>query len=392
MKNASKIFGASSICILFFTVILAGCTISTRRQEETEELLIPSIIEDTDVLENKPSQQQRSISMPPPGQFYHGVYPGGISGAESDLTIEDLRSYETAAGKKAAWVFFSHNWYEGHAFPFSTSEWIHQAGSVPYIRLMMWSKWEQNTSDPSYSLQKIIDGQFDTDLHAWCAAALNFGTPLIAEYGVEVNGEWFPWNGVWHGGGETSGYGDPDFPDGPERYRDAYRHIIDICRSQGAYNITWVFHANYDDWPNEDWNRLENYYPGDEWVDWIAVSVYGAQRPMDNYWDTFRENMDVGYARLETLSISDPIILAEFGVTKNHQYGDQAEWAREALIDITSQRWPRLIGFSWWNERWQNDNDPMHDTTMRLQDNPDLAETFQKYVGDNRNVLGSLEY
>jgi len=49
--------------------------------------------------------------IPPPleGYLYHGVYPGGVSGAESDLTAEDLRGYEEAAGKRAAWVHFSHN-------------------------------------------------------------------------------------------------------------------------------------------------------------------------------------------------------------------------------------------------------------------------------------------
>lgn len=69
--------------------------------------------------------------------------------------------------------------------------------------------------------------------------------------------------------------------------------------------------------------------------------------------------------------------------------GEQAEWARAALTDITSFRWPRLIAFSWWNERWQNDDNPANDTTMRLQDNPELAAVFQELVGNNPNVIGA---
>jgi len=54
-------------------------------------------------------------------------------------------------------------------------------------------------------------------------------------------------------------------------------------------------------------------------------------------------------------------------------------------------RIPRVIGFSWWNERWENDNNPDNDTTMRVQDNPDLADVFRELVGNNESVLGRIE-
>jgi hypothetical protein len=331
-----------------------------------------------------------SLSLPPAGHLYHGVYPGGYTGQESDLTADDLHSYEEAAGKKALWVYFSHNWYEGRAFPLQTATWIREAGSIPYIRLMLRSSAEQGMAEPVFTLQAIIDGQFDADLHKWCEAARDFGTPLLAEYGTEVNGEWFSWNGVWNGGGTTIGYGDPNEPDGPERFRDAYRHIIQICRDEGSGNITWVFHLNAGDWPQEDWNAFENYYPGDDYIDWIGISSYGAQTPQDDYCDEFCLAMDAVYPRVDALTAEKPIFIAEFGVTKDNPLCDQAEWTRAALTDITSFRWPRLIAFSWWNEWWQNDDNPGHDTTMRLQDNPELGSVFQELVGDNPIVLGNL--
>ena len=326
----------------------------------------------------------------PAGQLYHGVYPGGISGEESDLTLQDLRSYEQSAGKQAVWVYFSHNWYEGRSFPLSTATWIHTAGSLPYIRLMLRSSAEQNVAEPLYTLQAIIDGQFDTDLQAWCDAAHNFGTPLLAEYGTEVNGEWFSWNGKWNGAGNKSGYGDPTEPDGPERFRDAYRHIIQTCRESVATNITWVFHLNAVDSPQNAWNHFENYYPGDGWIDWIAVSLYGAQTPLDDYCDEFRPGMDAVYPRMAALAPGKPLFLAEFGVAKNNPLCDQAEWARSALTDIVSFRWPRLTAFSWWNEWWQNDGNPAHDTTMRLQDNAALSAVFQELAGNNPIVLSRI--
>jgi len=183
-------------------------------------------------------------------------------------------------------------------------------------------------------------------------------------------------------------YGEPNEPDGPERFRDAYRHIVEIARDEGAHNILWVFHVNNADVPGEDWNRFENYYPGDEWIDWIGVSVYGAGTPLDDEWPSFRNEMDAVYPRLAALSPDKPIVLLEFGVAARNPLGDQAEWAEAALSDLTSQRWSRIIGFSWWNEYWQNDDNPEHDTTMRVQDNPQLAEVFRRLVGENEMVLG----
>ncbi len=334
-----------------------------------------------------PRRTSHTPALPPAGYFYHGVYPGGKTDIESDITFQDVRSYEQAAGKQVVWVYFSHNWFEGHAFPMTTATWIRDAGSIPYIRLMLRSNAEEIVPDPVYTLQNILDGQFDADLHGWCAAAREFGTPLLAEYGTEVNGDWFPWNGRWNGGGESQGYGDPTEPDGPERFRDAYRHIIQICRDEGATNITWVFHVNAEDWPQTSWNAFENYYPGDDWIDWVGVSIYAALTPMDDYWNAFGDEMDDAYARLEAMAPDKPVIVAEFGAPKNNPLGDQAAWARQALSDILAFRWPRVIAFSWWNEWWPNDDNPAHDTTMRLQNNPYLAAVFQELVGSNPFVL-----
>ncbi|HNS37420.1 MAG TPA: glycosyl hydrolase [Anaerolineaceae bacterium] len=359
----------SCLLIALITALLTGCQtvpVETGNTPESESL----------------------IGLPGEGQLYHGVYPGGITGEEDDLTLQDLRSYEEAVGKPAVWVFFSHNWYHGREFPTATAEWIRTAGSIPYVRLMMRSDASLDHGEPVFTLERIINGDFDADLRNWADAARDFGTPIMAEFGTEMNGEWFSWNGVWNGGGDLTDYGDPNEPDGPERFRDAYRHIIDISREQGAINILWVFHVNGSDWPEDDWNHLENYYPGDAWVDWIGVSVYGAQTPLVEEWPDLRSQMDAVYPRLTALAPDKPIILIEFGVTANNPLGDQAEWAEDALSDLTEQRWPRVIGFSWWNETWQNDDNPAHDTNMRVQDNPQLASVFQQLVAENTAVLG----
>lgn len=374
--------------LLLLASFLMGCKPASRAASPAPAPVTPTAV--APIVSPSPSNSQTTLPLPPAGQLYHASYPGGVTGEESDITLNDLRAYEAAAGKRAVWVYFSHNWYEGRAFPLETAAWIRTAGSIPYTRLMLRSDSEQGVAEPLFNLQNILDGQFDDDFRNWCASARDFGTPLLAEYGTEVNGEWFSWNGVWNGAGKTGGYGDPSEPDGPERFRDAYRRIIQICRDAGADNITWVFHLNAENWPAEDWNAFENYYPGDEWIDWLGVSLYGAQTPQDEYWEEFRSGMDAAYPRVAALTADKPIFIAEFGVTDNNPRGDQAAWARAALTDITAFRWPRIMGFSWWNEQWRNDDHPAHDTTMRLQDNSTLASVFQELVGNNSTVLGQF--
>ena len=85
------------------------------------------------------------IAPPPKGQLYHGVYPGGKTGEEDDLTLQDLATYETAVGAKAAWVYFSNNWYRSRKFPKATAEWIRQSGAVPFIRLMLRTSAAEDT-------------------------------------------------------------------------------------------------------------------------------------------------------------------------------------------------------------------------------------------------------
>lgn len=331
------------------------------------------------------------ILMPPAGQYYHAAYPGGITGEEDDITLNDVTSYETTVGKSTAWIYFSHNWYKSRAFPLATATMIRNHGATPYMRLMLRGSADNLPNRP-FQLNKIIRGRFDTDLRAWARDARDFGSPIIVEYGTEMNGSWFPWNGKWNGGKIRDEYGNPNFPDGPERFRDAYRHIIDVMRDEGADNLTWVFHVNDSDFPPRGWNRFENYYPGDAYIDWLGVSVYGAQMPLDDWCDAFRDSLDAAYPRLAALAPTKPIFVLEFGVTDGNALCDQAAWAHDALADLTSGRWTRVKGFSWWNETWQNDDNPAHDTNMRVQDNPALATEFQTFVGNNADVVGQLQF
>lgn len=319
---------------------------------------------------NPRSAASKGLLVPPPGYFYHGVYPGAASEIEDDTRPSDLDAYETAVGKKAAWVYISNNWYFSRAFPEKTAEWIRAKGSIPFIRMMLRSDNETDRPEPTYTLEAIRRGDFDSDLKAWASSAKDFGSPILVEWGTEMNGQWFTWNAKWNGGGGV----------GSELFKQTYRHIVNVIQNQGATNILWVWHIAATDDPEADWNRFENYYPGGDVVDWIGISVYGGQSPLDEEWPSFGKQLDRAIPRLNKLAPTKPVIVAEFGASAGNPKGSPEHWADDALRQLTSNRWPSIRGFSWWNESWQNDDFSNHDTEMRVQKLPELAAVFKKYL------------
>ena len=320
------------------------------------------------------------LAVPTSGCVYHGVYPGGVTGEEDDITLGDVTSYEASAGRHVAWVFFSNNWYRSRAFPTSTANWVRDHGSTPYIRLMLRhsSRERQRTDGPdkTFSLRRIVQGDFDKNLRAWGDGAVAYGDPLLVEYGTEMNGFWFSWNAT-HNGDRN----------GAKLFRRAYRHIIDVVRSRGADNISWVFHVNDTDQPSRPWNRLEKYYPGGRYIDWLATSVYGALTPRENWNQPFTRGMNAVYPRLRRLAPTKPIIVAEFGVTDGNPRVEPTVWASHALDGLLAGRWPKVRGISWWNETWENDNVKSHDSELRIQHMPGVPDVFQARLIGNTAVL-----
>jgi hypothetical protein len=60
----------------------------------------------------------------------------------------------------------------------------------------------------------------------------------------------------------------------------------------------------------------------------------------------------------------------------HNRHVDAARWAKSALEDLFSNRWPAIVGFCWWNEGWQNDDIKKHDTDMNVLHDPGLTRVF----------------
>jgi Glycosyl hydrolase family 26 len=297
------------------------------------------------------------LAPPPGGRIYRAAFPD-FGGAEQGVSAGKIASFERASGEPITWAYFSNNWDKGIEFPTANVEEIRAAGRVPFIRMMPRTSFSEGHADPTYTMQSFLDGRWDSDLRRWCDGAAAVDGPLLVEFGTEVNGDWFPWNGRWNGGGRTDGYGDPSVPDGPERFRDVYRRIVDTCNAQGADNITWFWHVDVGASPEAKWNSTyANYYPGERYVDWIGISDYGPLVPSDG-WESFRHRLDAVYPELDRLAQpgDKPIAVLEYGAREDRGHRRKARWIRHAIDDVASHRWPRIAALSYWHERWKNGN------------------------------------
>lgn len=249
----------------------------------------------------------------PENGIYHAAFPD-FGGTEDLVSEFRINSFTALVEKDIVWAYFSNNWYDSISFPDSAVMKINSTGKIPFIRMMARANFDEGGPDAIYTMQRIIDGDFDEQLHEWAKKARVTNIPLLVEFGTEVNGDWFPWNGNYNGGGICTDYGDPKLADGPERFVDAYKHIIDICNDNNANNITWFFHVDAYGEPEKQWNQFINYYPGDKYIDWIGVSVYGPQEPGEDY-QKFSEIMDDVYSNLTSLS-ERPLAILEIAITE----------------------------------------------------------------------------
>lgn len=282
---------------------------------------------------------------------YHGAFMDFGPDA-SAVTAEKIHTYQQTINKKAAWAYFANDWLDGKIiFPLMSAEIIRNEKLIPYIRLMPWSKMSTkvNQADPIFSMQTFLDGKHTEALRDYFTAAKNFSGPLMMEFGPEVNGDWFPWNGTWNGGEKTEYYGDRTKPDGPERFKDVLKMIIQLSREVGANNITWVFHVDCSKSPEAKWNDIKHYYPGDEFIDWIGISVFGAQLPTHE-WSLFQNNLEIFIPEVDALKTIRPWLIAEMAVIESaNDPNKKAVWLRQALRFIEAGIFPKVKGMTYWN-------------------------------------------
>lgn len=201
---------------------------------------------------------------------------------------------------------------------------IWQHGSVPVIT------WELYTGakTPNDIVSRIANGEHDAYVEAWGKRLREFlagrdrrlGTDddrrAYLRLGHEMNGNWYPW-------GQRS----------PERFVAMWKrvHAIFADLGLGPSHLQWMWCVtNADHGPF----AAEAYYPGDEWVDWVAVDGYNwGSSTRTSKWQTPDEVLGPMIARLRAQT-GKPIALAEVASTSLTTNGDEPAAKGQWITDL----------------------------------------------------------
>ena len=143
--------------------------------------------------------------------------------------------------------------------------------SFPGAKIILGMAFPQNNPE---ELAKVSDGTYDAAIHNYATACKNLGNDIFLRIGFEF-------------GRKGNNYSS-------DSYKPAFRHIVDIFRSEGVNNVAFVWCA-----VNSKLTNMFDWYPGDEYVDWFSFDSFGIGE-FDAAW--FKEQADAH---------SKPILIGE---------------------------------------------------------------------------------
>jgi beta-mannanase len=206
---------------------------------------------------------------------------------------------------------------------------------TPILTLEPW----QNTTTTPDAKKLLIDvnfAKYDKTIESVCTALSEINGPIIIRWGheMELKNDRYPWSN-----------GDPI------EFKNAYKRFVDKCRAKSpSFKYMWS--------PAGD-EGSEQYYPGDEYVDVIGLSVYSFED-----WEiknighhrTFKEIFEPKYNRVK--QFNKPVYVAEMGTTGDEK--EQTKWLNGLVKSFS--KYPLLNGVVYFNSEdvegvWGEDTD-----------------------------------
>lgn len=217
----------------------------------------------------------------------------------------------------------------------------------------------------TYPLASIAAGRYDSYLRRTAAQAAAVGRPFIVRFGHEMNGFWYPWGQprALHPQSLPSNNGNT-----PAAYVAAYRHVVQVFRTHGATNVSFMWSPNVTD-ANPSLT-LKSLYPGDAYVDVIGLSGY-LEKSTDTFEGRYRATLD----ELAGIGGAKPIIVAETGAVVSD---DRVPQLTALLTAMTAE--PRINGLIYFSQP-DKSTDYRIDTDTAAQAALASALTGPRFVG-----------
>jgi hypothetical protein len=330
--------------------------------------------------------QNRNIQIPGGDFVYHAAHfsqewqNSFDNGLKLKSTIDQFGSPSLSGKKVAVVTWFASAFENGRPNTWgekqrNSLDKVQKSGAISLIKF--------SSIDPNFRafpqiLQSGSIGRGEQDVYFANMAGVikRFGGPVFISINHEMNGQWYPY---------SQAYDQKSLGPAPRTtaadYVKAWQRIWTIFQKIGATNAIWMWSPNAEDVGGVP---FQNYYPGDNYVDWIGVSLYSDNPP---------DSLD----RLNTFAQSKgkPIFINEWatGESKNTNFskyrgrpfpGD-AKWVTDLFRSLDT-RYPNVKGISWFetNKRPYEDN-------FLLERVPDQARAYATAVKKPRYVASSSQ-
>lgn len=372
---------AGVVATLAATALVAGCVEAQAKKNEfalSSDRAAASCRQQVKLPAARTREAADAIKvLPPANGIYAGVYSIGTTRA-------DVKAFERKTGKPPALVFTFHDWISDDDFaskhptlrtfrsdmedrgitPIELAQQLSAQGSVLAVTWAIqccdWGStaWWFGLRETQANVNRLLRGDFDDYVRKVAGEVKSLGKPIMLALFSEFN-----WQGAMAFGrdGKTriseaddicGQYGDPGWPDGPERIRDAHMHVIDLFRREGVKNVTWFMYANsgYMDTRSDDyspWLHPRYFYPGDAYIDWVGQSTYF----IDPRWKSspsedaavMAQALMSGYQAWGEVT-QRPLFLPEFGAVGDKKL-DRAPILREVMTEVLPKL-PRVRAFT----------------------------------------------
>jgi beta-mannanase len=167
--------------------------------------------------------------------------------------------------------------------------------------------------DPSTLLPDVANGLYDGTINAIAADIAAGNHSLFMRWGHEMEQNFgrYPWSGY------------------PADYIPAYRHVVELFRSLLASD-----QPNYYIWSPAGNGNAPAYYPGNDVVDYIGISVY-SYKEWDTWFygfpQTFQTIMTQRNGMINQCNPHAPVMICEMGAASATDPTYQTTWVMAAL-------------------------------------------------------------
>ncbi|WP_186807119.1 glycoside hydrolase family 26 protein [Tenuibacillus multivorans] len=216
--------------------------------------------------------------------------------------------------------------------------------------------------EPSEGLDQVVDGEY---IRQFAREAKESGVPVFLRYASEMNGEWVPWSGD------------------PEKYKEKFRLVHDIMEKE-APNVAMVWSPNF--LPR---HNIDQYYPGDEYVDWVGTSLYtipfshGERKPGGN---------PIDYLRPIYEKYSHKPMMVSEGAVSHYSYEldeDFSEWAASQIGNMYGflpRMFPNIKAVTYFNLDKITTNYDNQNNNYDLADNKQVDKTYQRMIQNGQFI------